>query len=183
MQRVLSCWLLGTMVATVGVAQSDGAAGHRPPFVPASASAKNVPLTVMPNRLDHLEFRGVLSVAGQSFITLVDMSSSRSLTVPLNGSVDGVAVFDLRVDDGTVQARTAGQVRVLPLREAKIVAVTPPPSPRPLIHVYRRPLREGVVDPVAQEIIRRQRERQQLLEAEKSANVSPDPRSPAGPNP
>lgn len=162
------------LLTLLGRAAAQSELEYRPPFWPEWYQPEKTVVPESPSRLDHVEFRGVLSVAGETFVTLVDTTKSRALMIPLNQSVEGISVSDLQVDAGTVRAWTGGRDRLLSLREARIVAVTvPPPSSRPDTHLRRDPSHVDRASDVAREIIRRREMRRQLLEAGKSPNMSP----------
>jgi len=187
-RRALVNSLLGAMVATSGWAQSGGDEKEfRPPFWPAWYHPEKAPVPTTPSRIDQMEFRGVLSVAGETFITLVDSASSRAWMIPLNASSEGITVSDFHVDNGTVRARNDadGRERLLALHEARIVALAPPPvrSTRPKIHVHRTAPRDENRDRVAQEIQRRREMRRQLLDAGISATMTSPPAPTADSNP
>jgi hypothetical protein len=107
-----------------------GTGAERSPFEPAGNAPAAVAAPASP--ADRFEFRGVMTIGPDTFVTLVDTSNSRSLTIKLGETVEGVSVSDFRPDDGSVQIESGGQPKRMTLREAKIVALAvPPPTPPP----------------------------------------------------
>jgi len=158
------------------------------PFVPAGFGAAAPAAAASP--IDRFEFRGVMTLGLETFVTLVDTASSKSLTLTLGEQLEGVRATDFRPDDGSVQVESGGQSRRLKLREAKIIAMAvPPPAPPP---VPGAPAMAGQPNPavagapisdedararmqrVADEIRRRREMRRQMLQ---------NPQQPAPPAP
>jgi hypothetical protein len=115
-----------------------------------------------------MEFHGVLSVGGETFITLVDAAKSRSFTIPLGASVEGITVSELSLEPPQVRASAGASERVLSLHESRIVPLVPL-APRPAVGPGRR----VPDDHVAREIARRREMRRQLLQAQNPATVPP----------
>ncbi len=135
--------------------------------------------------IDRFEFRGVMTVAGETYVTLVDSSNSKSMTIALGEATDGVRATDFRDDDGSIQIESGGQAKRLKLREAKIVALAvPPPQPPggPPVQPGQRPgmgpnvagapmsddEARARMQRVAEEIRRRREMRRQMLEAQRN---------------
>jgi hypothetical protein len=126
-----------------------------------------------------MEFHGVLSVGGETFITLVDAAKSRSFTIPLGASVEGITVSELSLEPPQVRASAGASERVLSLHESRVVPLAPmaQPPPRSGAGVGRR----VPDDHVAREIARRREMRRQLLQAQNPATVSPPNSDTAAP--
>lgn len=120
---------LAVMVLTAGGAVR-GWGAERSPFEPAGTAT--APVAVVASPLDRFEFRGVMTIGEDTFVTLVDTSTSKSMTIALGETIEGVKVSGFKVDDGSIQLEASGQSKRLKLREAKIVALAvPPPAPPP----------------------------------------------------
>ena len=137
--------------------------------------------------LDKYEFRGVMTIGTDTFVTLVDTSNSKSMTVALGETMEGVRASDFRADDGSVKLEASGQAKRLKLREAKIVALAvPPPAPPPpapgvppVQVAGNGPPMPGAtmsdeeartrMQRVAEEIRRRREMRRQMLEGQRGA--------------
>jgi hypothetical protein len=166
-----------TAVVFVAGGQPTLFSAERTVFTPADYVEPKLVVPPTPSRLDHLEFRGVLTVSGATFITLVDATNSRSLTLPLGGMVDGVTISDFRNEAGLVRAFADGKEKDLALRESRIVAMTAPSPKPPRVSPGRR---TPDLDRVTREIQRRREMRRQLLSGQNSPNVPGPP--PAIPN-
>ena len=80
-----------------------------------------------------LEFRGVLLDRGEPFFSLYETSSHSSLWVGLNEPGNPFKVQGYDRDKGTVTVEYQSRTLTLPLKQAKIVALTPvlPAGPNP----------------------------------------------------
>lgn len=161
-------------------------ASERSPFEPAGGGAAPVVATASP--LDRFEFRGVMTIGNETFVTLVDTSTSKSMTVALGEQVEGVRASEFRAEDGSIRLESGGQSKRLTLREAKIVALAvpqptppqpaggPPGGPGQNINAAQNAAGPTMTDEeartrmqrVAEEIRRRREMRRQMLENQRN---------------
>lgn len=124
--------LLLITVALLSAVSLTAADAPKNPFAVKGPVA--APAAAPPSPLDRMEFRGILTVAGQTLITLVDTSNNKPYVIPIDDTVEGLSVSDYRIQDDSVVLNASGQTKRLQLRESKIVtaAVAPArPSPQP----------------------------------------------------
>ena len=93
---------------------------------PAAAAGGNRPDAT-------LEFRGVLLDRGEPFFSLYETSSHSSLWVGLNEPGNPFKVQGYDRDKGTVTVEYQSRTLILPLKQAKIIALAPvqPAAPNP----------------------------------------------------
>lgn len=164
--------------ASAALAQTDPVPGARrtvfwpPDFHPAEGVAP-----VLASPLDGFEFRGVLTIAGATFVALHDTANARALTGPVGSTIQGITLGAYDPAAGTVELTAGSFSRRIKLGAAKIVAALPP-------RISRRPA--ALVPPadtnpderiaaVAREIRQRREQRRQLQEAQaqRAAGSSP----------
>jgi len=166
----LSSSLALALAALLGGHAFAAAELERPIFAPVDRVIPVPPPG--PNPLDAFEFRGVLTISGATYITLLDARSSRSLTIPLGSEIEGVSVSNFQAETGTVVATAGGATRTLTLHEAAIVAAAPAQGA-----LNRSPNNPGFN--FGTEIRIRREKRRQMLEAARSstagATTSPTP--------
>ncbi len=113
---------------------------ERSPFERASAAPVAAPAQKpVPNKLDNVEFTGLLSFGGEVTISLFDTKENRSFWVPLDGSQEGFSVSGFDEDAGTISVSFNGVTREIPINENEIVAMkqpvpqsrAEPPAPKP----------------------------------------------------
>lgn len=181
-------WRVRAAIAAVGLAAATvvttaHAQAERSPFQAPDSQSAPAPTAASP--LDNYEFRGVMTIGDETFITLVDKSNSRALTLALGAEVEGLRATDFRAEDGSVQVESGGQARRLQLQDAKIVALAvPPATPNQPPHpgANRPPVMAGApmsdeeararMQRVAEEIRRRREMRRQMLEGRREAAQS-----------
>jgi hypothetical protein len=112
----------------VGLLLPIGVCAQESPFIPDGFGAAPAPVAP-PSSLDRFEFRGVVTIGTETFVTLVDTSTSRAINLAVGETLDGLRVSDFRSDDGSVQLESGGQTKRVKLPEAKIVAMAAPPPP------------------------------------------------------
>jgi hypothetical protein len=78
-----------------------------------------------------LEFRGMFVDGGETFFSLYDAATRTSLWVGLKEAGNPFVVKSYDETKGTVSVDYQGQVHTITLKQAKIVALAPPPSPLP----------------------------------------------------
>lgn len=157
-----------------------GVAGHgaeepeeagRTMFWPPDFHGHVSPVVAVANPLDRFEFCGVLTVAGTTFITLVDGTTQRSLLATLGETLADVTVAEFQSEASSVVLTSGALRKRLTLREPRIVAAT---APAPMIPI-RRPAPIGapiVIDGATSppdfgaEIRRRREIRRQMLEVQ-----------------
>ncbi len=122
--RLFALAVAGLVVVGACVAQS--------PFLPPSAAAPAAPAPSS-GPLDALEFRGVLSVADTTIVTLFNTADGKSLLVEVGQTLNGFRVADYRLEgpDDVVVVESGGRSRTIPMRKATIVALAAPPMPVP----------------------------------------------------
>lgn len=185
-----SCLRLALVSASLLMSGAPARAEEVNPFLPPGLPAVAAP-SEAPNPLDRYEFRGVMTIGGDTFVTLVDTASSRSVTIPLGGTVENIKASDFRADDGSVQIASGGQTKRAKLRESKIVAMAapPPPPPPPMPGVVNGQMPGGPpgvasapisdeearnrMQRVAEEIRRRREMRRQMLENQGQTPAAP----------
>jgi hypothetical protein len=161
------------------------ASAQENPFAPDGAVvAAPAPTS---SAIDRFEFRGVMTIGTETFVTLVDTSSSKSITLIVGETVEGLRASDFRSDDNSLQIESGGLTKRVALKEAKIVAMAAPPPPpqppqpgMPPMQAGQQPGGANVVpgaqisdeearlrmQRVAEEIRRRREMRRQMLEAQ-----------------
>lgn len=126
------------------------AEGAASPFLPPGFGVKPE-ATAPPSVLDKIEFRGVLTLDGTTYVTLFDAAKSKSYTVELGETVETMKVTDYRVSNetDTVLVTMGSESRRIELRKPKIVAIAAQPTP-PAVPVPQVPQVPGVpmVQPV-----------------------------------
>jgi len=180
------------LLASVGCeVLAQGADDDVSPFEAAGSGSGATPASS--SAIDRFEFRGVMTIGGETYVTLVDSSNSKSMTISLGEAAEGVRATDFHPDDGSVQIESGGQAKRLKLREAKIVALAvPPPQPpggppmqpgqRPGMgpNVAGAPMSDDEararMQRVAEEIRRRREMRRQMLEAQRNGSGNPQNR-------
>jgi hypothetical protein len=177
--------LLARLTLVVLAAAAYAATGwgqERSPFEPAGTAAAPPPVTGSP--LDRFELRGIMTIGTQTFVTLFDTSTSKSLTLAPGETLEGVKASDFRPDEDSVRIESSGQSRRLKLKEAKIVALAvppptaPPPPGGPVQVAAGQPPVPGPtmtdeeartrMQRVAEEIRRRREMRRQMLEQQRT---------------
>jgi len=116
-------------------AVSEHAQAANSPFLPPGFGGAEAPPPAATGPLDSVEFRGVLSLEGKTYVTLFDTGGSRSFTALVGETVNNVKVVEYKLDgqDDIVTIESGGKTRRVPLKKAKIVAMaTPPPTAVPL---------------------------------------------------
>lgn len=81
------------------------------------------PKTVVPSRLDKMEFTGLLGFGGEVTISLYDTETKQSLWVPLDGAEDGISVSGFDEENGTISVTLQGITREIAINENEIVAL------------------------------------------------------------
>jgi hypothetical protein len=114
----------------VAVVSPLALAAQDSPFLPDGFGAPP-PSAAPASPLDRFEFRGVLTIGTETTITLFDTSTSKSVTLNVGETIDGLRVTDFRPEDGSVVLESGGQTKQLKMKEAKIVAMAAPPPPPP----------------------------------------------------
>lgn len=120
--------LVGASLIAIGMT----ARAEESPFLPPGTETMAEPEGQ--NALDRFEFRGVMTIGTETFVTLVDTAFSRSVIIPLGQTVESITVSDFRAADGTVQIESGGQSKRARLRDAMLVAIDvaqPEPAARP----------------------------------------------------
>jgi hypothetical protein len=110
-----------------------GQGGGSPFLPPGFGAAASAQPSAGP--LDSLEFRGVLTLSGRTFVTLFDTNGSRTFTAEVGETVNNIKVSSYRFsgEDDVIVVESGGRTRNLTLRKAKIVAMAvPPPTATPL---------------------------------------------------
>jgi len=189
--RPLATLTLAVMALTAGA--TAGRSQERSPFEPAGSAP--APTAAASSPLDRYEFRGVMTIGADTYVTLVDTSNSKSMTVALGETSEGIRASDFQPGDGSINLEASGQSKRLKLREAKIVALavpppTPPPGPGglpPQVASNGPPVPGATMSDeearsrmqrVADEIRRRREMRRQMLEGQRGASGAVPPGQP-----
>jgi hypothetical protein len=161
--------LLGTGLAGSRVIAEDS------PFVPDGFGGTDTPAGA-PSALDRFEFRGVVTIGADTYVTLVDTTLRRTLTAALGDTIDGVTVAGFQSENGSILLTAGGQSKRLVLPDARIVAVTSAPVPglQPSVAASPEVDSAGRMQEVAREIQRRREMRRKMLEAQ-TPSVAPAP--------
>jgi hypothetical protein len=170
-------------VCALTLATAGRATAQESPFIPDGfgGAAPTAPVS----SLDRFQFGGVMTIGTETFVTVVDTTTSKSTLMAIGDTVGGLRVTDFRPDEGTIQIESGGQTKRVKLPEAKIVAMaTPPPPP---MQAQNGPLAQGPMPQgppqvagapisdeearqrmqrVAEEIRRRREMRRQMLESQ-----------------
>jgi hypothetical protein len=130
MRYWITCLVAGGGLLSVMPGFAEGAEtmdeSLRTLFQPLSFRDETSVSQASPEFLGHIEFRGVLDLCGETYVTLLDTTTSRSRTLRIGEIIDGWRVVSYSSGRRLIVIEGYGQRKSLALAKAKIVAVELP---------------------------------------------------------